>query len=389
MIKLSKDKKNILYIMYSDPAFYPPMLNGSQILAENGCAVKLIGAGVFGAPNLSVEEIDGRVVKKISGVPSPGIAQKIHYFYYFIVILFNVLWFRPHWIYASDMLAAPIALILSYLPGLKILYHEHDSQMVTQKSPFMRLCRKTLDKLAKRSDICVLPNERRLERFVTNTERNKPTVCVWNCPLKAQAIFKKEKGFQGNRTLYYHGSVAPERLPESIVDILARIRTGLRLKVVGYETAGSQGYINHLENKAKELGISEQVNFLGPKSYHSGLMDICRSCDVGLALLSKESQDENMINMLGASNKIFEYMACSLPVILPDIPEWVETFVKPGYALACDPNDPGSIEKAIKWFAENPEEAKEMGEKGRQKILSEWNYENQFEPVSRAIAPNE
>ena len=51
--------KRVLYIMYTDPAFYPPVINGSRILAEKGCKVRIVGARVFGAPNLSVENIKG------------------------------------------------------------------------------------------------------------------------------------------------------------------------------------------------------------------------------------------------------------------------------------------------------------------------------------------
>ncbi len=102
--------KRVLYIMYTDPAFYPPVINGSQILAEKGCQVEIIGAAVFGAPDLSVKKIEGRIVNKIRWAPSPGLFQKIHYLYYFAAVILKVLIFRPHWIYASDMLSVPIAL---------------------------------------------------------------------------------------------------------------------------------------------------------------------------------------------------------------------------------------------------------------------------------------
>ena len=57
-------------------------------------------------------------------------------------------------------------------------------------------------------------------------------------------------------------------------------------------------------------------------------------------LWSKRAEDLNMLHMVAASNKPFDYMACGLPLLVTDLPEWVETFVKPGYALACDPDDP-------------------------------------------------
>ena len=46
-----------------------------------------------------------------------------------------------------------------------------------------------------------------------------------------------------------------------------------------------------------------------------------------------------MQNMVGASNKPFDYMACGLPLLVTDLPEWTSTFVEPGYARACNPDD--------------------------------------------------
>ena len=85
--------------------------------------------------------------------------------------------------------------------------------------------------------------------------------------------------------------------------------------------------------------------------------------------------------MRGASNKTFEYLARGVPVLVSDLPEWKATFVDSGFGRACTPDDPGSIADALKWFAEHAEDARRMGERGRQRILSEWNYERQFEPV--------
>ena len=60
-------------------------------------------------------------------------------------------------------------------------------------------------------------------------------------------------------------------------------------------------------------------------------------------------------------------------------------YVEPGYALACDPTDPKSIAAALQWFLEHPVQMRNMGEKGRRRILEEWNYERQFLPVLQLL----
>src|SRR5206468_4227781 len=103
---------------------------------------------------------------------------------------------RPQWIYASDLLSCPIALTLKYL-GFPVLYHEHDSpsqrsESRSQKSEgkcerfqrFLLWCR---SKAARSANVCVLPNERRIEAFKENTGTTKPVFCVWNCPARDEA----------------------------------------------------------------------------------------------------------------------------------------------------------------------------------------------------------
>jgi glycosyltransferase involved in cell wall biosynthesis len=97
--------------------------------------------------------------------------------------------------------------------------------------------------------------------------------------------------------------------------------------------------------------------------------------------MPKESEDINFVQMTGASNKAFDYLACGLALLVSDLPDWRGLYVAPGYGLACDPEDPETIAAALRWFLDHPEERQAMGEAGRQRILKEWNYETQFRPV--------
>jgi glycosyltransferase involved in cell wall biosynthesis len=110
-------------------------------------------------------------------------------------------------------------------------------------------------------------------------------------------------------------------------------------------------------------------------------MAVCRTNDVGLAFMPKNSADVNEQTMSGASNKAFDYLACGLALLVSDLPEWRTMYVDTGVGLTCDPDDPESIAAALQWFIEHPVEMRAMGERGRQRILSEWNYEHEFDPV--------
>ena len=91
--------------------------------------------------------------------------------------------------------------------------------------------------------------------------------------------------------------------------------------------------------------------------------------------------DGNERNMTGASNKAFEYLAQGVPLLVSDLQDWKDMFVAPGLASVCRPDDPRSLAEAIAWHLEHRRESQLMGERGRQTVLRDWNYERQFKPV--------
>jgi glycosyltransferase involved in cell wall biosynthesis len=167
----------------------------------------------------------------------------------------------------------------------------------------------------------------------------------------------------------------------TVIHALKYVSQPVVLKVVGYETTGAPGYLMELRQTADNLGISDRLEIIGTIPRREDLMRVCATCDVGLSLLPIRHQDANLEYMTGASNKPFDYLACGLPILVSRLPAWQEMFVEPGYALACDPADPASIAAAIQYFCDHPEQVQAMGERGRRRILTEWNYEAQFQDI--------
>jgi spore maturation protein CgeB len=116
------------------------------------------------------------------------------------------------------------------------------------------------------------------------------------------------------------------------------------------------------------------------------LMQVCGQHDVGLALMPLASDDLNVRSMTGASNKPFDYLACGLALLVSQLPDWEEMFVRPGYGLSCDPSSVQSLTGAIGWLCAHPQERHSMGERGRHRILEEWNYDHQFQPVLELLS---
>jgi len=72
--------------------------------------------------------------------------------------------------------------------------------------------------------------------------------------------------------------------------------------------------------------------------------------------------------------KLFEYMACSLPVVSSDLP-LVRRFVKDqDCAILVRPDDVGEFAAAIGFLLDNPEKARSMGSRGRYLVENVYNW---------------
>ena len=241
-------------------------------------------------------------------------------------------------------------------------------------------------RLARGADLNVLPSDGRIADFCRRTGVPAARcVRVWNCPLQAEIRPPRSIPAGSGLTVLFHGAVVPARVPVTLLDALTRLPEEVRLRVVGYESTGARGYLTKLRREADRRHLGDRVELRGPVS-HAGLFDAIEDCDVGLAWFAPGAGDVNIATMAGASNKAFEYLACGLPLLVADRPDWRTMFVEPGYAHVCDLTDVESIAAAIRTHLENRTAMRAMGERGRQQVLAEWNYDTQFAPVLRAIA---
>lgn len=377
--------KRILYVQYTNPCVYPPLQHSAQQLANQGWRVLFIGT-------------QGRDVEKIRFSDHPnihtqlwpfqdkGIAQKIQFFAYNLWVIWTVCSFRPHWIYASDLFACPVAWFMSRMRQ-RVIYHEHDSPNESDAHTFfLELILLFRKKLAKTAQACVLPNSERAKIFLAQT-RGKEALVVWNCPALNESARSDQLWRVGKKivplNLYFHGNLSVKLFPESFFRALGSLgRDACGLHIIGYETAGSEGSKQILVNLANKFNVNLRIDEAMPRQM---LWPHLEQAHVGFFLAPKKTNNINMKNLIGASNKIFDYMAGGLALLVGDDESWRNAYVEPGFGLACDPEDYESILRALLWFIEHPRETVEMGKRGREKIRTDWHYEKQFEPVSKLL----
>jgi glycosyltransferase involved in cell wall biosynthesis len=370
----------VLYVQYTNPGAYPPLVRGARLLAESGADVCMLGVQAAGLEALDVNphpNVDVRMMP----AGSHAWQLKAHYARYAAWVARDGARWRPDWIYASDVLAAPAALALATITGAPVLYHEHDAPSLEHESRAYRICLAARRRLTQQADIVVTPNAQR-SRHLSEMAGGREVITAWNCPPRP-TVTPSRTASDGTLRVMYRGSINADRLPVTVVDAIA-MTPGSHLDIAGYETAGSRGHIERLLTRATELGAADRVRALGTLP-GPALEANCAGCDLGLALMPMDTRDENMRHMTGASNKVFEYLTCGVVPLVSSLPDWRATFVEAGYALECDPREPQSIASVLANAARDGARLRAMAEQGWKRLQRDWNYETQFAPVMEAL----
>ena len=383
--------RKALFVQYTDPAGYPPIQHSMTMLERDGWAIASVGTRIKVTSDLRMPPQQNFKTYFMRAVPSGRIAQKIHYLYFCCLTALVALRWRPDVVYVSDMIATPAALLARWLTRSTLLYHEHDSPNAARSSVARLLWRS-------RSSVCrvafrvITPNAMRSRLLCEQTGVAIDRIStVFNCPLQSEILTDVSGEFDRVDSpefwVYYHGSIVPDRLPLAVIDALALLPPKVYLRIVGYETPGGAGYLETIKQRARALGVLDRIDIVGPISRFS-LHHFARTSHVGLSLMPMISDDLNMVHMIGASNKPFDYLANGCTMIVSDLPDWRQMFVDAGVASECNPASATSIRDAVNHWLTRPDLYRKAQQDGLRLVMERWNYDDQFGPIVGALRSN-
>ncbi len=137
---------------------------------------------------------------------------------------------------------------------------------------------------------------------------------------------------------------------------------------------------DELEREVRASEGWKSVEFLGLVK-RPEVMAAIRSSRCGIIL------DHPISNYIDAhSTKMFEYMACGLPVVCSDLPLWVRMVGEADCGVVVDPLDPQAAAEVIRRLLKDPEEAQRLGENGRRAVLERYNWENEIAKLEALYA---
>lgn len=278
---------------------------------------------------------------------------------------------KPEIIHANDLNALFPAYLASKKLKCKVIYDTHEifTENIGVVSSFIwRTYYKLLERIiVKKVDLIVCVSNAAAEYIAQMYNIPKPMV-VTNCTKKQlidESIVKSDKFEVLNHGQFYEG-----RGYELMIDA-AKLTCNDNIRYV------LRGF-GKLETKLRQSVIDNNLSNVefAPPVKTTELIPYARKSRVGLAI----TLPINLNFKVSVSNKIFEYLAAGLPVIMSDIPEHRYLNEKYNFGIVLKENSPEALNEAVEMLYNN-QELYDMYAKNAKTTANDLNWETEFKKL--------
>jgi glycosyltransferase involved in cell wall biosynthesis len=276
----------------------------------------------------------------------------------------------------------PLAFLLKIRHCCIVIYdiHEHLPEMILDFSTRPRVLAalvaavfSLLDGLLVRwVDATVVVSDLLVSRFGHLGRRvvaiyNYPRIDLFDCDRPPPPNLRRKYG--AHRVALYHGQIARARgMPVLVRASMITAQRIDNLKVVLLGPVFGDAYRAELMTVMRNEGASGLVELLDPVP-HEEVPHYISVSEVGLVVLPPFSVFRDSLPI-----KLFEYMACQVPVVGSRLPAIQRVIEETRCGLLVDPTDAKDIGGAIAHLLEHPEEARAMGQRGKKAVGEKYNW---------------
>ncbi len=190
------------------------------------------------------------------------------------------------------------------------------------------------------------------------------TILLRNLPILGMINNAKRLEIEKEKPIIiYVGGLSSIKGTKEIIQAMEFVRDKAELWLLGKWES------EEFEKECEDLAGWKYTEYLGFVPL-SKVYEYIKRADIGIAVLYPV---KNYITSLPI--KAFEYMACSLPMVMSNFPYWQEIFGE--FALFVNPYEPNDIADKILYLLDKPDKAKQLGEKGRRLIKEQHNWETE------------
>jgi glycosyltransferase involved in cell wall biosynthesis len=384
-------KQKVGMILYMNPDYYPPTVNAAHLLSEHFDVVLICRNydppdGEYPS-NVSVHRL-GRyssIQERMSASPLAKFWEYLNFVFQARRLLKGI-----SLIYAYDAYGYTAAYCCqqSIPKAIPLIYQNHEIEAnLLGFSSLAGWIQRAERAWIGQANLVIFPDKDRADFFQEITGLKEPPTIVPNFPRKSFFVLPEDwvsaiqKRWDSN-TLFYRGSISETSAMREIVfaaSLLKQFNQNTQVKFVGFL---NQTERRSLESWVKQAGMSDSFSYLGILPYKD-LQPLTVLATVGFALYKNTSFDR--VACASACNKIYEYAACGLPVIVSDFPTYREYLADESWVRFADPEDPMAIASAVKDILSNCEHYREMCLAARQAFEQKFNYESVFSPLLSKI----
>ena len=244
------------------------------------------------------------------------------------------------------------ALLLGMVPGIRLVYEAHEIFGDTAPAD-KRGARETEEALVVRQSAAIICNSggtaaRLLERYGNPSQ----LAVIPNGVERPEQLPEKD---WRNAALHiiYAGSLFPWKGAAELVAAAAQLE-GCRIELIG----GEPHRVRELAQQSKQSGA--EIILAGEVLHTEVLARLASAC---IAVLpNRAGADSSFTSPI----KLFEYMAAGCAIVASDLPA-VREVLDEGDAAWARPGDAASIAEAIRSLCTDPERARALGERAREK----------------------
>jgi glycosyltransferase involved in cell wall biosynthesis len=381
-----KTKKFLLIAIYSHPDYYPPTLSAVENLSSSYDKIFILHRNVHGLgwkyPS-NVELLASGNQFSVHELESAGFLKKMVWYLAFTRKMF---WtfrkYKPDTFLISDYLCIlAYRLISPFVHKPRVLwYHNHDvaEEKYIKRYSLSWLSWKSEKWLFPKLQIFSLPAVERKVCFPMNLLNgmffflpNFPSVLIYKSGIDEDKI---------NNSVYrilFQGSIGPLHGLEELIPLLKEKISGkeLRLVLKGFIRTD---YLDQLKAIACTHEVADRLSYIGPTNYLE-VIENARTCHIGIGIHKKT---DVMNKTLGtASNKIYEYAALGLPVVLYDNDHFRETLEQYKWAFFTN-TEPESFRECLQRIISD---YSSLSKQAFEDFSSKLSYEHYFEPVKKIL----
>jgi glycosyltransferase involved in cell wall biosynthesis len=368
-------------IFYANPDGYPPIINSARVLAGAGhqvdiiCRLDVMPSNVAYPRSVTVRRLDVSARSTILAYLG------------FIGTTWRIADGAASVFVGHDMHGFLVARLLAARFRRPLVYHCHDfAEGGVGLALGGRLVKAFENCFARTADIVIVPDAERSQLVTGALRLSRPPLVVANAPLQSAPPSTRvrqslsERGFSFAQIIFRQGRIGPGHATEATVRSLPLWRDSTwGFVVMG---RGDDDYIAHLCDLARQHGVAERFAVLPPVSYDE-VAQFTSGANIGHALYDPIHVNNRYITT--ASNKIMEYMAAGLPLLVSDRPGLRALVERHDCGLTADEGDPASIAAAVNALLGDPARARQMGANAARAFEEEYRYDRQFAPVLAAL----